>query len=186
MTSIPNDDGAVRALMALGDVGVRGYDTGMLCEEDARTILAAIREGKVPGVTTHSIATLHEYIASEDKLRADLTALREALAAARGAMEVQDERERAAGERCGVSQMERGCDWPDAVADLVIHLRKQRDEAIASRDALSASQGVMVGVLREAKEYVPTPGTMMRLADGTVVPSTLRDRITALLPPEAL
>ena len=37
----------------------------------------------------------------------------------------QDERERLAGIRCGVSREEQGCDWPDAVASLILHLRAE-------------------------------------------------------------
>ncbi len=42
----------------------------------------------------------------------------------KGAMDSQDKRERAAGERCGVSWMEHGCDWPDRMADVVIDQRE--------------------------------------------------------------
>lgn len=38
----------------------------------------------------------------------------------RGAMAAQDERERLAGERCGVSALIHGCDWPDAMAEKVL------------------------------------------------------------------
>lgn len=47
----------------------------------------------------------------------------------RGAMKAQDERERKAGELCGVSWEENGCDWPDAVAETVIVLRKKLADA---------------------------------------------------------
>lgn len=40
-----------------------------------------------------------------------------------GAIEAQDQREREAGARCGVSYDVHGCDWPGAVADEVIELR---------------------------------------------------------------
>jgi hypothetical protein len=45
----------------------------------------------------------------------------------RGALYAQDERERQAGDKCGVSWQESGCDWPDAVAEKVLALTKERD-----------------------------------------------------------
>lgn len=56
----------------------------------------------------------------------------------RGAMAAQDSRERAAGEKCGVPYELHGCDWPDAVAEEVMVVRRERDAAIADRDALRA------------------------------------------------
>jgi len=56
--------------------------------------------------------------------------LRKELRLARGAMDAQDDRERAAGEKCGVSWAEAGCDWPDAVADKVLALRERWAAAI--------------------------------------------------------
>jgi len=46
----------------------------------------------------------------------------------RGAMSAQDEREREAGKLCGILWEEHGCDWPDAVAETVITLRKKLAE----------------------------------------------------------
>lgn len=54
----------------------------------------------------------------------------------RGAMAAQDERERQAGDRCGVSAVVHGCDWPEAVADALVDARRQRDEAIAAEVAV--------------------------------------------------
>jgi len=45
------------------------------------------------------------------------------LAQVKGAMAAQDEREKLAGEKCNILWQEHGCDWPDAVAERVIHLR---------------------------------------------------------------
>ncbi len=47
------------------------------------------------------------------------------LAATRGALSAQDRREQAAGARCSVHYELHGCDWPDAVADVVVTLRKR-------------------------------------------------------------
>ena len=38
----------------------------------------------------------------------------------KGAMAAQDEREQKAGERCGVSYEQHGCDWPDWMAEKVL------------------------------------------------------------------
>ena len=54
---------------------------------------------------------------------AEIERLKEDLTLTRGAMDAQDQREREAGERCGVSWLEVGCDWPDWVADEVLSLR---------------------------------------------------------------
>lgn len=43
----------------------------------------------------------------------------------KGAIAAQDERERQAGERCNVPYELWGCDWPDAVAEVVLHLRTE-------------------------------------------------------------
>lgn len=43
----------------------------------------------------------------------------------RGAMAAQDEREKSAGETCGVPYELHGCDWPDGVATEVLTLRRQ-------------------------------------------------------------
>lgn len=51
--------------------------------------------------------------------RASIAALEADVRLARGAMIAQDERERTAGEKCGVPREIFGCDWPDAVADLI-------------------------------------------------------------------
>lgn len=52
-------------------------------------------------------------------------AYNEDIALLRGAMDAQDERERLAGKKCGVSYSENGCDWSDAVADKVIFLKEK-------------------------------------------------------------
>lgn len=80
-------------------------------------------------------------IANRDAARAELAALREDLKLARGAMAAQDERERVAGERCGVLALEHGCDWPDAVADTLDALRERvakLESALVKADELEA------------------------------------------------
>lgn len=48
-----------------------------------------------------------------------------------GAMGAQDERERVAGELCGVNAMEHGCDWPNAVAERLVQRTMERNAALA-------------------------------------------------------
>ena len=50
-------------------------------------------------------------------------AIDEAAAPLRGTIAAQDERERRAGERCGVSHEQHGCEWPEWVADEVLKLK---------------------------------------------------------------
>ena len=63
----------------------------------------------------------------------------------RGAMAAQDERERAAGERCGVPYESSGCDWPDAVAEAV--LARDRKIAELEREVAEARKAGAVEVL---------------------------------------
>ena len=55
----------------------------------------------------------------------EVEALRRKLELARGAIAAQDEREKMAGEACGVSWIEHGCDWPGRVAETVLTLRRR-------------------------------------------------------------
>lgn len=59
------------------------------------------------------------------KLRQTVSELEENLRLVRGAMAAQDAREKKAGEVCGVSYDEYGCDWPDAAAERIINLKKE-------------------------------------------------------------
>jgi len=72
--------------------------------------------------------------ATGDEARVALAAAENECYLLKGAMAAQDGREQAAGERCGVSALEHGCDWPDAVADSVVDLRRQLAGAEAERD----------------------------------------------------
>jgi hypothetical protein len=72
-------------------------------------------------------AIVREAIAEIERLTAERDAIR-------GAMESQDERERQAGIACGILWDEWGCDWPAAVAERIIHLRRERDGAIEQRE----------------------------------------------------
>jgi hypothetical protein len=57
----------------------------------------------------------------------------------RGAIAAQDERERQAGIKAGVLRELHGCDWPDAIADVVLDLRAELAprRALPDREALA-------------------------------------------------
>ena len=102
------------------------------CAAYARVIAGALA-GAVPvpergylqdGGPALAGADLRRLRAEYDRLKVDCTTLR-------GAMAAQDERERLAGERCGVPCELHGCDWPEAVAAEVERLRRIADEALA-------------------------------------------------------
>lgn len=71
------------------------------------------------------------------KAEAELTTLRASLAEYQGAMRAQDQREDAAGVRCGVLRGYSGCDWPDAVAEEVLTLRASLEQAQSKSGAAS-------------------------------------------------
>lgn len=68
--------------------------------------------------------------------RAEIAGLRADLAMASGTIHAQDERERRAGERCGITYEQHGCDWPDAMAEEVLRLRAERDALVARASRL--------------------------------------------------
>lgn len=78
----------------------------------------------------------------------ELQDLKQELALVKGAMNAQDERERAAGQLCGIPYEEHGCDWPDAVADALNVERKKRLEAEQDADALR--QAIASDITNEA------------------------------------
>lgn len=81
--------------------------------------------------------------------RAELAALRAKVANLIGAMAAQDAREAMAGALCEVPYAEHGCDWPQAMADTVIHLRARvaaLEKTIEAGDALMLSIDTMVDV----------------------------------------
>jgi hypothetical protein len=107
----------------MGDFSKPGYVEsweiyGRLSEDEADALIASAYEAEF--------------------LRAELTL-------ARGAMTAQDGRERAAGERCGVRYELWDCDWPDAVADVVLELR----EDLATQTALVDTLHSAVVALRD-------------------------------------
>ena len=63
-----------------------------------------------------------------------------------GAMRAQDERERLAGDKCGVSALEHGCDWPDAVAERLMQMRNERDRLRGELDEALAKLAQRTGV----------------------------------------
>lgn len=79
---------------------------------------AEVRLGNA--MDAHGLALTQREIAREERDTAERDCTN-----AIGSMRAQDERERQAGERCGVPTTEHGCDWPDAVADAVLGLRAE-------------------------------------------------------------
>lgn len=73
---------------------------------------------KAIGARCHGTAIGHakQVVLERNQLRQQVTELK-------GAMAAQDEREQQAGVLCGISWVEHGCDWPDAIADHVLALR---------------------------------------------------------------
>lgn len=91
-----------------------------------------------------------ELVVVHDNLTAEVATLR-------GAMAAQIERERVAGERCGVPYEQHGCDWLEWVADEVLKLRAENAalrEKLASVESVSVI-GSMVGPFPQpAKRYM--------------------------------
>lgn len=80
----------------------------------------------------------------------------------RGAIDAQDERERVAGERCGVPYDHAGDDWPEAVADKVLELRGTIDAimaALAGRDV--PEWAAELPEVIEAKRVAPTHDNLL-------------------------
>lgn len=62
-----------------------------------------------------------------------------------GTIDAQDERERKAGEKCGVPYAESGCDWPDNVAEKVLALQAENErlrERVKELDEIKAAWGM--------------------------------------------
>lgn len=67
---------------------------------------------------------------------------------------LRDEREKLAGERCGVSRDVHGCDWPDGVAEVVAIQDSERIKLIAENNQLRADLAevleAMLGIVEVA------------------------------------
>ncbi len=92
-----------------------------------------------------------------DRVVAQLTALRAEHATLRGALAAQDEREKQAGERCGVPYELHGCDWPDAVAEKLTALRGaltakagQITNAVLAATTTAQADAAVVQILEDA------------------------------------
>ena len=68
----------------------------------------------------------------------------------RGALDAQDQRERQAGEKCGVSWLEHGCDWPDAAAEKVLYFKSLLRRWLAYNQHTSAADSGLYAETREA------------------------------------
>jgi len=99
---------------------------------------------------------------ADDALRAGevINSLKAEVATLKGAMAAQDERERLAGDQCGVPWQEHQCDWPDAVAEALIVSREReypgykrekvlRCAAEAERDKLRAAVTAIYTAVRD-------------------------------------
>lgn len=75
------------------------------------------------------VGAMQHWVNRAKSAEAELTTLRASLAEYQGAMRAQDQREDAAGVRCGVLRGYSGCDWPDAVAEEVLTLRASLEQA---------------------------------------------------------
>ena len=114
---------------------VLSHDEGQRLQEENRILRGTIdaqdereqRAGVACGVP-YELSTCDWPDAVADEvlsLRQRIADLEAQQARVMGAMDAQDDRERQAGEKCGVSYEEYGCDWPDAVADKVLALRQR-------------------------------------------------------------
>lgn len=83
--------------------------------------------------------------------RAEIAGLKADLAMASGTIHAQDDRdrERRAGERCGITYEWHGCDWPDAMAEEVLRLRAERDALKARLEKLVFEATLMASQARD-------------------------------------
>jgi hypothetical protein len=110
--------------------------------ESQRAVRQAQELGKALRVRTNEYDRLRAELAEKQRYILDIEY---ELLNTRGAMASQDERERAAGEKCGVLYEHHGCDWPDAVAEEVLRLHSElmqcnhmNRDLTTERDALQA------------------------------------------------
>lgn len=81
-------------------------------------------------LTHEQVATIRSHYCLNDQADVSLRALCDSHELLRGTVAAQDGREKAAGDKCRISWVESGCDWPDYVADSVLELRHQLDVAM--------------------------------------------------------
>lgn len=112
----------------------------------AAEAITAIVEGEIAAKTANLLAECEAVGVQCGEAERDLNTALNNLARAeadgallRGAIAAQDEREQRAGERCGVSRGECGCDWPDVVADEVLTVRARAERAEADVATLRAA-----------------------------------------------
>lgn len=110
------DAAAMREAIAVQKDAFNEYnnEAGVTCQR-----LSEAREGVFRMLATQNPGA--PLLAEIERLTAESILLK-------GAMNAQDERERNAGALCGIPWEEHGCDWPDAVAERVVWLRRKVEE----------------------------------------------------------
>ena len=127
-------------------------------------------------------------VRADDALRAGevINSLKAEVATLKGAMAAQDERERLAGDQCGVPWQEHQCDWPDAVAEALIVSREReypgykREKALrcAAEAEVERLKAVNAALNTEAKDFQNHIGNLesalrgeqgIQFPDGTIV-----------------
>jgi len=90
-------------------------------------------------------------VRADDALRAGevINSLKAEVATLKGAMAAQDERERLAGDQCGIPWQEHQCDWPDAVAEALIVSREREYPGYKREKALRCAAEARNQELRE-------------------------------------
>lgn len=86
----------------------------------------------------------------------------------KGALAAQDEREQKAGDLCGVSRVERGCDWPDAMAERVIVL----EATIAALHELIARLASVDVTEDDPLRFIVLRNQARELLSGSLMPET--------------
>lgn len=112
----PKERAELLRLHANAAEAIDGADVCFACEALGRVALDA----------------LPRLVADVDRLAVEVKRLA-------GLIESQDRREREAGDKCNILWAEHGCDWPDAVAERVVHLRR---EVARLREALAGRGGI--------------------------------------------
>ncbi len=153
MTSIPDDEGAVRALVSVM------YGSGVGPADDlphhAADILAAIREGRVPGIGDVDEASSIGLAVGRDSLRQEIASLRGTLA---------------------VAAKER-----DDAYETIVTARTVGEEWQQRAIAAKAERDALAGLLREAVERLEPEAYMVRTHHGVKVSNSLHERITDVL-----
>lgn len=171
------------AVEAIGDILRQAIGTSRTKDDEAAAILAAIRAGKVPGVTTTENVerTNHEAIkttgwALEQQMRAD-TMTEECQKAHRLYEKARDERDKLKADLAAMTERAETAEGAIRNEKRGKMLAMQaNDPLIRERDAARADLAEAVGVLREARDHTAGCCDCINHAKGT-----LAGRIDAIL-----